>query len=152
MNQLSAFASLSGHPLVYLDHAQMSCSQKYHPHVDLCLTSLGVKHPGYETLFCKNRLIYQTTLFCTQDEENAYRERFCELKFVRWRPFSMDVLPGGGSKAEGVAKLAARTGFTPENVYAFRDNFNDMEMFRYAGFSTAMSNASYSLQLANHRE
>lgn len=151
LNQLSAFAGLYGHPLVYLDHSQMSCSQDYHPHVDLCLTSLGVTHPGVNQQFCKNRLIYQTMLFCSPEEESSYRERFRDLHFVRWHPFSMDVLPAGGSKAEGVSKLAARIGFSPENVYAFGDNFNDMEMFRYAGCSIAMGNAPYPLQqLASH--
>lgn len=151
LNQLSAFASVSGHPLVYLDHSQMSCSQEYHPHVDLCLSSLGVTHPEYEKLFCDNRFIYQTMLFCSQEVENAYRDRFRDLTFVRWHPLSMDVLPAGGSKAEGVSRLAARTGFAPENVYAFGDNLNDMEMFRYAGCSIAMGNAPYSLKrLASH--
>ncbi|MNP54749.1 putative bifunctional phosphatase/peptidyl-prolyl cis-trans isomerase [compost metagenome] len=63
----------------------------------------------------------------------------------------MDVLPAGGSKAEGVSRLADRTGFSPEHVYAFGDNFNDLEMFRYAGCSIAMGNAPHSLQqLASH--
>lgn len=151
LNQLSAFASLSGHPLVYLDRSQMSCSQEYHPHVDLCLTSLGVAHPRYEKQFCETRLIYQTMLFCTEEEEASYREKFRDLKFVRWHPLSMDVLPAGGSKAEGISILADRTGFTPEHVYAFGDNFNDIEMFRYAGCSIAMGNAPHSLQqIASH--
>jgi Cof subfamily protein (haloacid dehalogenase superfamily) len=151
LEQLSAFAELSGHPLVYLDHSQMSCSQEYHPHVDLCLTSLGVTYPGFSKSFCTNRLIYQTMLFCSPEEETVYRERFRDLHFVRWHPLSMDVLPAGGSKAEGVSRLADRLGFSPEQVYAFGDNFNDLEMFRYAGCSIAMGNAPHSLQLlASH--
>lgn len=112
LEQLSAFAELSGHPLVYLDHSQMSCSQEYHPHVDLCLTSLGVTYPGFSKSFCTNRLIYQTMLFCSPEEETVYRERFRDLHFVRWHPLSMDVLPAGGSKAEGVSRLADRLGFS----------------------------------------
>ncbi|MEW4425941.1 Cof-type HAD-IIB family hydrolase [Paenibacillus pabuli] len=151
LNQLSAFAATQEHALVFLDHAQMNCSQGYHPHVELCLNSLGVKHPSHHASFCEGRTIYQTMLFCTPEEETSYREQFDGLHFVRWHPLSMDVLPAGGSKAEGATRLAARLGFEPEDIYAFGDNYNDMEMFQYAGCSIAMGNAPESLrQLASH--
>lgn len=151
VDQLSAFAATKEHALVFLDHKQMSCSQDYHPHVELCLNSLGVTHPSHQATFCEGRAIYQTMLFCTPEEERSYREQFDGLNFVRWHPLSMDVLPVGGSKAEGVTRLAARLGFEPENIYAFGDNYNDMEMFQYAGCSIAMGNAPEALQqLASH--
>lgn len=151
VDQLSAFAATQEHALVFLDHKQMSCSQDYHPHVELCLNSLGVTHPSHQASFCEGRAIYQTMLFCTPEEETSYREQFDGLHFVRWHPLSMDVLPAGGSKAEGVTRLAARLGFEVEDIYAFGDNFNDMEMFQYAGYSIAMGNAPEALQqLASH--
>lgn len=151
VSQLTAFAATREHALVFLDHTQMSCSQTYHPHVELCLNSLGVTHPEHHASFCEGRAIYQTMLFCEAKEEAAYREKFDMLHFVRWHPFSMDVLPAGGSKAEGVSRLAARMGFQPEDVYAFGDNYNDIEMFQYAGCSIAMGNAPEALQeLASH--
>jgi len=151
LNQLSVFAATQEHALVFLDHAQMNCSQGYHPHVELCLNSLGVKHPSHHASFCEDRAIYQTMLFCTPEEEAAYREKFDMLHFVRWHPLSMDVLPAGGSKAEGVTRLAARLGFEPKDIYAFGDNYNDIEMFQYARYSIAMGNAPEALRkLASH--
>lgn len=151
VDQLSAFAATHEHALVFLDHAQMSCNQEYHPHVELCLNSLGVTHPSHHPSFCEGRTIYQIMLFCTSEEEAAYSEQFNGLQFVRWHPLSMDVLPAGGSKAEGVTRLAARLGFEPEDIYAFGDNYNDMEMFQYASCSIAMANAPEALQqLASH--
>ncbi len=151
VDQLSAFAAIQEHALVFLDHKQMSCSQDYHPHVELCLNSLGVTHPSHQSSFCEGRAIYQTMLFCTPEEETSYHEQFDGLHFVRWHPLSMDVLPAGGSKAEGVTRLAARLGFEPEDIYAFGDNYNDMEMFQYAGCSIAMGNSPEALlQLASH--
>ncbi|MNJ71697.1 putative bifunctional phosphatase/peptidyl-prolyl cis-trans isomerase [compost metagenome] len=71
---------------------------------------------------------------------------FTGLHFVRWHPFSLDVLPGGGSKANGIAQLIGRLGFTPEEAYAFGDNLNDVEMLRYVGHSVAMGNAPDSVK------
>ncbi|MCM3174556.1 Cof-type HAD-IIB family hydrolase [Paenibacillus sp. MER 99-2] len=151
IHKLSAFAAIQEHALVFLDHAQMSCSQTYHPHVDLCLKSLGVTHPSHHASFCEDRAIYQTMLFCTVEEEASYREQFEMLNFVRWHPLSMDVLPAGGSKAEGIIQLVARLGFQPEDIYAFGDNYNDIEMFQYVGCGIAMGNAPEALkQLASH--
>ncbi|MDI5788189.1 hypothetical protein PO124_06265 [Bacillus licheniformis] len=42
-------------------------------------------------------------MFCTQDEEERY-SRFKEFDLVRWHERSTDVLPSGGSKAEGIKK------------------------------------------------
>jgi hydroxymethylpyrimidine pyrophosphatase-like HAD family hydrolase len=60
---------------------------------------------------------------------------------VRWHPLSTDVLPSGGSKARGIREIIDRLGFTSEDVYAFGDGLNDIEMLRFAGNGIAMGNA-----------
>lgn len=141
ISQLAAFAAERSHPLVYLDAERMSCSQEHHPYVEECMSTLHVDHPACDPLFYEGRQIYQTMLFCTEEQESMYRNAFGDLHFVRWHPFSMDVLPAGGSKAAGIEKLIAETGFRPEDIYAFGDNYNDMEMFKFVGCSIAMGNA-----------
>lgn len=141
LRELATFAAERNHPLVHLDAERMSCSQAYHPYVEQCMSSLRVEHPACDPLFYEGRAIYQTMLFCTQEQEEAYRSRFNKLHFVRWHSYSMDVLPAEGSKAAGIQRLMARTGFRPEDTIAFGDNYNDMEMFSYVGCGIAMGNA-----------
>lgn len=54
---------------------------------------------------------------------------------------AVDILPGGVSKARTLAMLAEQYGLEPENVIAFGDNINDIEMIQWAGVGVAMANA-----------
>nr|WP_216855390.1 Cof-type HAD-IIB family hydrolase [Paenibacillus alba] len=141
IRSLSDYALESGNPLVYLDHEGMRSSIQYHSHVEESIGTLLYTHPEYGPTYYEDREIYQTMLFCTVDEEAAYQERFQQLDFVRWHPVSMDVLPFGGSKAQGIERLIHTLGFAREDVYAFGDNLNDMEMLQYVGHSVAMGNS-----------
>ncbi len=55
-------------------------------------------------------------------------------------PF-IEVAAGGVSKATGVARLAAAYGIAPDEVVAFGDNENDVELLTWAGLGVAMGNA-----------
>jgi len=46
-----------------------------------------------------------------------------------------------GQKAEGIKKLINKLGFQMEDVYAFGDGLNDMEMLGEVGTGVAMGNA-----------
>ena len=61
-------------------------------------------------------------------EESIYIDNLKGLNFIRWHEYSMDVLPLGGSKAMGIEKFIEKKGFTKDQVYAFGDNLNDIEM------------------------
>lgn len=54
----------------------------------------------------------------------------------------IDILPPDASKGIGLEKLAAINGFSPENIMAIGDNFNDLEMLEFAGTPVVMGNAS----------
>ncbi|MBO6015702.1 MAG: HAD family phosphatase [Lachnospiraceae bacterium] len=53
-----------------------------------------------------------------------------------------DVLDVDASKADGIERLLAHYGMTWEDVVAFGDSTNDIEMLRRAGVGIAMGNAS----------
>ncbi|AOZ93707.1 Cof-type HAD-IIB family hydrolase [Paenibacillus crassostreae] len=146
LSSFSQFAIGNHHPLVYLNQESMRSNILYHSRIETCIAVLQHEHPKYDPQFHINRKIYQAMLFCTEDEELNYRNHFKGLEFVRWHPYAMDVLPAGGSKAIGIAQLIAKLGFSPDEVYAFGDNLNDIEMFRYVGNSVAMGNSPVSLK------
>jgi hydroxymethylpyrimidine pyrophosphatase-like HAD family hydrolase len=58
----------------------------------------------------------------------------------------LDVLHPAASKGEGCKAAAREQGLSREEVMAIGDNFNDLEMLRYAGTSVLMGNADASLR------
>jgi Cof subfamily protein (haloacid dehalogenase superfamily) len=54
---------------------------------------------------------------------------------------SIDIIPTGIDKGFGLRKLAEHFGWTAENVVAFGDQGNDLEMLQYAGTALAVENA-----------
>jgi hydroxymethylpyrimidine pyrophosphatase-like HAD family hydrolase len=58
----------------------------------------------------------------------------------------LDIIHPEASKGVGVAAVAKELGVSREEVMAIGDNFNDLEMLRYAGTSVVMSNADQSLR------
>lgn len=146
LNELAKFAKNAQHPLVYLDPQTMGSSMKRHPYVETCFNSLQYAYPSFDPCFYYQRNIYQTMLFCTETEEKDYITHFPSLQFVRWHPLSMDVLPAGGSKANGIMQIMKKLGSDPGDAYAFGDNLNDIEMFQYIGNSIAMGNSPDSVK------
>lgn len=56
-------------------------------------------------------------------------------------PNCIDILKGGISKAKGLIILTERLGIRRDQIITVGDNFNDLEMIKYAGLGVAMGNA-----------
>ncbi|RSD28183.1 Cof-type HAD-IIB family hydrolase [Mesobacillus subterraneus] len=143
-------AEEKGHPVVFMNHRTMKSSVKHHEYIEMSLGGLKFAHPEHDHTFYVDRDLYQTLLFCEEGAEGYYLEAFPEFKLIRWHPYSVDILPAGGSKAEGIKKMIERLGFKTEDVYAFGDGLNDLEMLETVGTGVAMGNAVPELkELAN---
>ena len=150
IEELYLEASGKGHPVVFMNHLTMKSSVKHHDFIENSLGGLKFAHPEHDDLFYVDRDLYQTLLFCEEGQESYYSETYPEFNFIRWHPYSVDILPAGGSKAEGIKKMVERLGFKLEDVYAFGDGLNDLEMLKAVGTGVAMGNAVPDLQeLAN---
>jgi Cof subfamily protein (haloacid dehalogenase superfamily) len=53
----------------------------------------------------------------------------------------LEVMDSRGSKSNAVKFVSERLGFTPAEIIAMGDNYNDVEMIRFAGVGVAMGNA-----------
>lgn len=135
-------------PLVYMDHENMKANAVEHLYIQESVDSLKLKDNilSYEPLFYEKNQLYQSLLFCTQDQEEEYIKYFKEFDFIRWHEYSVDVLPAGGSKAKGIQKVMDALGFKVKDVYAFGDGLNDLEMIQFVGYGVAMGNAHESLK------
>ncbi|KYD04412.1 MULTISPECIES: Cof-type HAD-IIB family hydrolase [Heyndrickxia] len=130
------------HPIVFLNEETMTTNTQNHPFVNTSIESLKVASPAFDPNFYKDKEIYQALLFCEEKEESLYLNNYQPFNFIRWHEFSMDVIPSGGSKAEGIKILIEKIGFEIDDVYAFGDGLNDIEMLETVGTGIAMGNAS----------
>ena len=90
----------------------------------------------------KNLIFIKLYYFAQKQEEKPFTSQYDQFRFIRWHEYSTDVLPSGGSKAEGIKILMDRVGFQLDEVYAFGDGLNDIEMLQAVGHGVAMGNAS----------
>lgn len=138
-------AKENGTPLVYMNDTTLKGTVEYSKHVEVTLATFTLSHPEYDEYFFKENDVYQTLLYCTETEEQDYIGRHNDVRFIRWHPVCMDVVPVGGSKALGIQRFIERAGFDLGDVYAFGDGLNDIEMLEAVGTGIAMGNAEKEL-------
>lgn len=141
LHQFTSFASESGFPLVFMNEREMKATVMQHHFVAESLGTLHFDHPPYEPAFYEAHDIYQALLFCEEGQEQSFLHEYPQFQFIRWHDYSMDILPNGGSKAAGIYKFIEKLGFQHDQVFAFGDGLNDIEMIKAAGTGIAMGNA-----------
>ncbi|MDF2670228.1 MAG: hypothetical protein K0R67_2534 [Paenibacillus sp.] len=86
--------------------------------------------------------VYQFIVFCDDQDEQTYLNGASHPYYThRWRPWAFDINPQGMNKAIGLQWLISHLGFRPEEVAAFGDGLNDLEMIESVGIGVAMGNA-----------
>ncbi|WML43548.1 Cof-type HAD-IIB family hydrolase [Neobacillus sp. PS3-40] len=140
LDQFLRTTSQNKHPLIFMNEKTMKATVNNHQFIESSMSSLKFPHPEKDPTFYMNNKIFQTLLFCETGEEQLYIPNYPHFDFVRWHPYSLDIIPAGGSKAEGIKKMIDRLGFDLEDVYAFGDGLNDIEMLKAVGTGVAMGN------------
>ena len=98
-----------------------------------------------------NQPIYQVLMLMTPEESDQAAKVFEDLKFTRSNPFAADIINKGNSKLEGIRRVGKEYGFDLNQVMAFGDWDNDLEMLAGVGMSVAMGNGSSSVkEVAKH--
>lgn len=139
--EMERYASSQEHPLVFMGSKTFTSNREDHPYVIKSIKTLKIDLPQYNPDLYNEQPLHQALLFCEEGEEKDYETRFPALRFVRWHPLSVDVLPREGSKANGIAKFVQRANIDLANVYAFGDQLNDLEMLSFVEHGVAMGNA-----------
>lgn len=140
LDGIVTFGASRGEHAVFLDENQMVASVAGEPKLEEALATLKFPYPLVDPVYYKNNDVYQTLVFIEQAQETLYEAKFPTVQFVRWHPYSCDILPANGSKAVGIEKLLVRLGYTMEDAVAFGDGLNDIEMLSAVGTSVAMGN------------
>ncbi len=121
-------------------------NEKFQPHTKLAMESFGENMPEIERDFHKREEVFQVVALLDEAKMRAYEGEFPEFRFVRWHEFGIDILPHDGSKAETLKYVSEKYGFKREDIIAFGDGNNDMEMLQFAGTGIAMANAKDDLK------
>ncbi|WP_138416225.1 Cof-type HAD-IIB family hydrolase [Aquibacillus sediminis] len=129
------------HPVVFMDHQDMRANVREHKYIKESIQTLKIgQFPTHDPEYNKGRAMYQSLLFCTEGEEVFYEQTYKQFDFIRWHPLSVDVIPTGGSKANGIKKIIDKLGIPSQNQAAFGDSLNDLEMLSQIEKGVAMGN------------
>jgi Cof subfamily protein (haloacid dehalogenase superfamily) len=66
---------------------------------------------------------------------------FNQLNIYKSKPTYLEIMSGRASKTSAITFLINKFGLTNKDVLAIGDNYNDIEMLRFAGMGVAMGNA-----------
>lgn len=73
--------------------------------------------------------------------EALLKAKFPQLSIHRSLPEYLEIMHKSATKANAIRFMEKSLNVTGEEVIAFGDNFNDLDMLEYAGLSVAMGNA-----------
>jgi len=115
------------------------------------MVSKAVPQKDEDLLDLINQPVYQVLMLMTPEESNQAATELDHLKFTRSNPFAADIINQGNSKLEGIRRVGKEYGFDLNQVMAFGDSDNDLEMLAGVGMSVAMGNGSSSVkEVAKH--
>lgn len=106
------------------------------------------KSDRYQKLGLKNIPIYQCVLLSAEYEAQKLRRTLPNCDFQRSNPYSVDIVPKGGSKLVGNEAFLGAKKIKAEEVMVFGDHLNDIEMIQGAGIGVAMGNAMAETKVA----
>lgn len=91
--------------------------------------------------------LYQATVFILPKEDEEFSKKLPKgCKMARWGTHGVDIIATEGGKAVGVKYFGDVLGILPEEMMAFGDAKNDMDMIAYAGIGIAMGNGEECLK------
>lgn len=92
--------------------------------------------------------VYQACLYITGEEEHLLAPIAGKCLVTRWHPGGVDVIARGGGKRTAVERYLKENGLKREEIIAFGDSENDLEMIRFAGIGVALGNAEEKVKQA----
>lgn len=85
--------------------------------------------------------IYQFILYSEERTAEEIVAGLDDCKMTRWNPYGVDIIAKSGGKVAGIKQIIQDFGIRRNEIMAFGDGENDMDMLRYAGIGVAMGNA-----------
>ena len=85
--------------------------------------------------------VYQFIVYDSESKVQQLMENLTDCKENVWNPMAFDIIPKRGGKAAGIRQILEHFKIGQEEIMAFGDGDNDIDMLRYAHIGVAMGNA-----------
>lgn len=85
--------------------------------------------------------VCQFIFYTTPEKAVKLIEHTHKCKIHQWNPYAVDVLHQDSGKAVSIARILSHYGIQQDEIMAFGDGENDIDMLSYAGIGVAMGNA-----------
>lgn len=86
--------------------------------------------------------ILMFTFYVPEAEQAAFLRPLHGVTAARWHPLAFDIVPAGGGKKAGIEAVLTAYGLCWNDVMAFGDGDNDLEMLQCASRGIAMQDSS----------
>lgn len=96
----------------------------------------------------KGAPIYQMVCYGGKELDAELPPKIPNCTVTRWSSFGVDIISKSGGKVIGIQKMLEHYGLQKEEMIAFGDGENDMEMLAFAGVGVAMGNAEEEVKAA----
>lgn len=90
--------------------------------------------------------VYQFVIYARKEEALKITEDLKDCVITSWNPEAVDVTSKKAGKAEGIRRMMETYGIRQDEVMAFGDGENDIDMIEFAGIGVAMGNADESVK------
>lgn len=84
--------------------------------------------------------IYQIIPYVNDEEIGEILQVTKHCKGTRWHPLAYDIIGNNGGKSKGIEAVLKYYELQKEEIMAFGDGHNDIDMLSYAGIGIAMEN------------
>ena len=85
--------------------------------------------------------VYQFMMGCVESEWDAVLEGTSSAQIAAWWDSAVDIIPKDSSKGNAIKKVLEHLNLSSEEVIAFGDGGNDVDMLETVGIGVAMGNA-----------
>jgi len=111
-------------------------------HSDIVINGqIAISSPTPPIRIYEGAPVYQMVVYGGKEVERELIQKVPNCTFTRWSDFGVDIISKDGGKVTGIQKMLEHYGICREEMIAFGDGENDMEMLEFAGVGVAMGNA-----------
>lgn len=105
------------------------------------IAQAAISSPNPEVKEYSGKPICQCCLYATAKEAKELIKELPDCKINQWNPYGYDIISKEGGKTAGIESILKHYGIKKEEIMAFGDGENDIEMLQYAKIGVAMGNA-----------
>ncbi|MFT8322469.1 MAG: Cof-type HAD-IIB family hydrolase [Bacillus sp. (in: firmicutes)] len=114
------------------------------------ITSINPKLVDFQLTSCSSvyKILCMGEPLSIDSLERELKNHYPELSIYKSKPTYLEIMAENVKKSVAIAMLANQLGINQQEIMAFGDNYNDMDMLQYAGLGVAMGNAPQAVKEA----